>query len=205
MILEEIVIDDLLRRQDVEFRTDFETPNTKLHTIISCTPEEDLLAAGEKLVRSNQASRIILGIRLIREVRQNTETATHILRELLARENDDEVIYWIVSAFGFLKSDSVIQFLKAAAVHPNAGIRYHVATAVSNRSAVNLPDDSFDTLLLLSRDENAEVRFSAIFELGSWWRANQDDRIKPVLQRAAASDTDPAVASAARNAIEDTT
>jgi hypothetical protein len=83
--------------------------------------------------------------------------------------------------------------------HPR-GVRYQAATAPANCSGEELPTASRDVLLALCLDENAEVRFSAIFELGSWWLASHDARIKSALTRALADD-DPLVARAARDAL----
>jgi HEAT repeat protein len=121
---------------------------------------------------------------------------------LLHRERDDDVTYWIASAFGFLKSDSVTGELIRLAAHSNPGVRYHVATALANRSSGELPDDSLATLTALARDTDAEVRFSAVFELGNWWQAGHDPRIQAVL-RNALGDGDPEVARAARDALSE--
>jgi hypothetical protein len=194
------VIDQLLRQQDAEFLSGFTSASTVLPSVIASAREPDLLAAGIRELRSRDPRRRILGIRLIRELRQLQEEAAVVLADLLGHEDDAEVIYWVAGAFGFLKSDSVTDRLSALAEHLDPGVRYQVATALANCSGDELPATSRDVLLALCRDENAEVRFSAIFELGSWWLASHDARIESALTRALA-DADRLVARAAGDAL----
>jgi HEAT repeat protein len=194
------LIDELLREQDLEFRTGFERTNHLLHSTVSNSPEAELLAAGEKLVGSDAASQRILGIRLLGELKQLAGKATNDLAGLLQSEHDDDVIYWIASAFGFLRSDSVTSELIRLAAHSNPGVRYHVATALANRSSGGLPDASLAALTSLASDVNSEVRFSAVFELGSWWQVGHDPRIEAVLANAL-GDGDSDVVRAARDAL----
>jgi HEAT repeat protein len=194
------LIDELLSEQDLEFQTEFESTNYLLHSTVVNAPEAELLAAGEKLISSDSASQRILGIRLVRELKRLAGKATSDMAGLLHRERDDDVIYWIASAFGFLKSYSVTRELISLAAHGNPGVRYHVATALANRSSGELPDESLAALTGLAGDADAEVRFSAVFELGSWWQASHDVRIEAVL-RNALGDGDPEVVRAARDAL----
>jgi hypothetical protein len=194
------LIDTLLREQGLEFSTEFSHVNHPLAAAIRDMPEAELLAAGEKLIESGAASQRILGIRLLRELRRPARQAAADLARLLRREDDDDVVYWIVSAFGFLRGDLVVGELTGLAAHEDPGIRYHVATAVSNLAADDLPEESRATLTALARDPDAEVRFSAVFELGTWWQANHDERIEAVL-RTACSDSGTAVARTAQTAL----
>jgi HEAT repeat protein len=196
------LIDKLLREQDLEFRSEFERTNHLLHSTVGNAPEAELLAVGEKLIGSDVADQRILGIRLLRELKQLAGKATSDVAALLHRERDDDVIYWIASAFGFLPSDSVTSELIRLAAHSNPGVRYHVATALANRSSDELPDKSLAALTALAGDADNEVRFSAIFELGSWWQVSHDPRIEAVL-RNALGDDDPDVARAARDALSE--
>jgi hypothetical protein len=101
------LIDTLLREQDLEFSTEFSHVNHPLAAAICDTPEAELLAAGEELIESDAASRRILGIRLLRELKRPARQAAADLARLMRRENDDDVVYWIVSAFEFLRGDLV--------------------------------------------------------------------------------------------------
>jgi HEAT repeat protein len=194
-------VDALLSRQDIEFREDFSAANSLLHSVVSGSPEEDLFAAGSRELGSEDPRRRILGVRLIRELKEYRAEATAALTKMMGHERDSAVLYWIVSAFGFLKSDSVAERLRQLAEDTDPGIRYEVATALANPAGSELPAASLEVLLALCRDINPEVRFSAVFELGSWWLINHDPRIESVLRRAALEDEDGDVADAARYAL----
>jgi hypothetical protein len=195
-------IDSMLLDQDAEFESEFSSPSAVLSSVIVNTPELELLASGTREIRSDDPRRRILGIRLMRELKQHSEEAARELSGLLAGEQDPEVLYWAVGAFGFLKSDLVTDKLISLARHPSPGVRYNVATALANRRSGGLPSESVNALLDLAEDENAEVRFSAVFELGAWWPIGHDPRIGSALRRVIASDDDATVVQAAREAIQ---
>src|ERR1700733_2517499 len=102
------VINSMLLQQDVEFRSDIAPIGGLLYAAVTDTPEEDLLAAGLNQIRSEDPRRRILGIRLIRELRQHQEEAARELGHLLRREAERAVVGWLASAFGFLPSDGVM-------------------------------------------------------------------------------------------------
>jgi HEAT repeat protein len=200
--LRSALIDSLLLQQNMEFRSDFASTNNLPHSTIAEASEPELLAAGRREIRSEDPTRRILGVRLIRELKQFGEEAATEVGRMLTREPDPEVMYWVVGAFGFLKSDSVASQLRRLASHPSPGVRYNVATALANRTNAEIPAESVDTLLALARDQNAEVRFSAIFELGSLWKVNHDSRIELALRNAIDTDDDDLlVLHAAQDAI----
>jgi HEAT repeat protein len=196
-------IDSLLLQQDIEFRSDFAVANNSLHSTVTEADEIELLAAGRREIRSEDPRRRILGVRLIRELKHYSQDATAEIGRMLTAEPDPEVMYWVVGAFGFLKSDSVADRLRGLASHPSPGVRYNVATALANCASAEMPSDSVDTLLDLARDRNAEVRFSATFELGTWWPVSHDPRIESALRRAIDTDNDAFVVRAARDAIQE--
>lgn len=196
--LSQELIDSLLRQQAEEFVTNFDTANYLLATTVSSTPEHELLRAGRRLILSPDAAARILGTRLVRELKELRTQAAADLADLLRYEQDEDVICWIVSAFGSLPSESVTDELIALAAHPDPAIRYHAATALVNSG--DLSPASFDVLLALCTDDDAEVRFSAVFELGGWWQASHDVRAEAVLRRAI-RDSDPFVFRAARDAL----
>ncbi|HTZ22480.1 MAG TPA: HEAT repeat domain-containing protein [Streptosporangiaceae bacterium] len=192
----------MLLEQDAEFESEFSSPSAVLNSVVVNTPEPELLASGTREIQSDDPRRRILGIRLMRELKQHGEEAARELSGLLASEQDPEVLYWVVGAFGFLKSDLVTDQLISLAHHPSPGVRYNVATALANRRSGGLPSESVNALLGLTEDENAEVRFSAVFELGSWWQLDHDPRIGSALRHVIASDNDTTVVQAAEEAIQ---
>jgi len=196
------LIDSLLRQQAEEFLTDFDTGNYLLSTTVTSTPEYELLRTGERLIHSEDPAERILGVRLIRDLKDFGPHAASDLCDLLHREQDEDVVCWVVSAFGSLTSELVTNDLVALAAHRDPAIRYHAAAALANRAAGDLPSVSFDALLTLCGDEDSEVRYSAVFELGEWWQASHDVRAEAMLRRAI-RDTDPFVFRAARDALSE--
>jgi HEAT repeat protein len=196
-------IDAMLQEQDAEFQSEFSATNALLNSAISNVPGLELLAVGTREIQSDDPKRRILGIRLIRELKRNSAEAARELGALLTTEQDSEVLYWVVGAFGFLKSDLVTDQLINLVGHPDPGVRYNAATALANIRSSEIPTKSVNALIALAEDENAEVRFSAVFELGSWWKVNHDPRIESALRRVINTDDDAAVVRAAKDAIQD--
>lgn len=200
-ILGEPLIDELLLQQDKEFEKNFESPNELLDNTIAGTPEPDLLLAGMEMLHSTDPRRRILGIRLAKELKHFETLVAGELTNLFGREHNEDVVCWIVSAFGFIKSERATEHLLKLARHADPVIRFHVCAALANHGGLLLPQESIDALVSLASDADPEVRYSAVFELGAWWRIDRDPDIEAVLRRAAESDADPAVAAAARDAL----
>jgi HEAT repeats len=196
------LIKRMLEEQKEEFASKFALTPRLLHRVIADFPAFDLLIVGQELIASPEPDKRILGVRLIQETQTHQHEATTSLIGLLDRELDNEVLYWTVAALGFVKSDAATQQLIALADNPNPGIRYHVAGALINRASPHFPEESLQTLRQLSHDDNSEVRFSAVFGLGSLWKLDHDERIESELRQATVDD-DQVVARAARDALED--
>src|SRR5271170_2314754 len=159
------LIDSMLKRQDEELQADSSVVNSLLHSVIVNSPEEELYATGVRELDSSDPRRRILGVRLIRELKDYRSQAAAALVEMTGRECDPAVLYWLVSAFGFLEGDDrVADWLRQHSTDRDPAIRSEVATALANCAGSELLDESLSVLLVLSRDENAEVRFSAVFE-----------------------------------------
>jgi HEAT repeat protein len=193
-------IDSLLLEQDAEFQSEFSSASNSLSSLVTSTSEPDLLAAGVREIHSDDPRRRILGIRLIRELRQYGGEAARELSALLATEQDPDVLYWATGAFGFLKSDLVTDQLISLARHPDPAVRYNVATALANPSG-DIPAKSVDALIALTEDGDDEVRYSAVFELGAWWKVNLDSRIESALRRVISTDTNATVLRTGKDAL----
>jgi hypothetical protein len=198
--LSDALVKDLLLAQADEFAARFAEPNYMLAHVIVETNEATRIASGRSLIGSGDPSRRILGIRLMREVSPEYRvTVSGLLSPMLSSEQDSDVIYWLVSAFSFLGSDAVSRRLRELAQHRSSGVRYGVATALS--SCTKLSEESKNALIALARDSDAEVRFSAIFEIGRWWRMSRDPALREELNRAR-DDSDEAVFRAAVDALK---
>lgn len=196
------LVDALLKQQDDEFQMNYSEASPLLHSVITETSEQELFSAGLRELGSGDPRKRILGIRLIRELKGYQEQVKAALIDLIGREGDAAVFIWIVSAFGFIKTDDrVAEWLRNKAADDDPNMRYAIATALANHAGTKLPDESLDVLVTLAHDDDAEVRFSAVFELGSWWLCNRDPRIETELVRAAREDDEPEVSIAAQYAL----
>jgi hypothetical protein len=88
------LIDELLCEQDLEFRAEFGIVNHLLHSTIGDAPEDELLAVGEELICGDAANQRILGVRLLRELRQHAGKAAsvmHAARDALGDQRPGEL------------------------------------------------------------------------------------------------------------------
>lgn len=193
-------INALLSELEVGLRDRTEAPTPMLNAAVVDAPEEDLWIVGVEQLRSEDPRRRILGTRLIRELKSKESKVAMELTALLDEERIDGVIYWIVAAFGFVNSELVTDKLLVLARHPDPGIRYYVAGALSNRT--DMPPLVAEALVGLASDANEEVRFSAVFELGTWWHVNHLAKFESTL-RNALEDVDKSVREAARRALDE--
>lgn len=198
MVTEEM-IELLLQSQDAELLDESAEPSLPIAALIVTTAGDELWASAQVLLASPDPRRRILGTRLAREATPFQAEAAEVLGALLASESNQDVIWWLVRAFGFLNSESVTNLLPALARDESARIRYNVATALAN--CAELRPASLDALTELARDDDAEVRFSAVYELGAWWGLDHDPHVRGTLERAL-SDSAPFVAKAAADALE---
>jgi len=98
--------------------------------------------------------------------------------------------------------------------HPDPNLRYTLAGAIStcagdrfneDELAVKMPDAALSALVTLAQDEDADVRYSALYELSSWWKevGLVDPRAEATL-RAGLTDEDDGVRATCAEAFEPT-
>lgn len=141
-----------------------------------------MLKAADPVVR-------VFGIRLLRELRGNTNAAAAFV-DLLRRETDDDVISWCIAGLGFQGTADAIDLLAPFVAHRDAQLRYRLAAALSSCALPTMTDTARDGLLALADDENDDVRYAALYELSTWW---QQQRLRDPLvrQRLQAGRADP--------------
>jgi HEAT repeat protein len=85
-----------------------------------------------------------------------------LLAEMLARENNEQVIAEVVNALGYIYDPAAVPLLVPFASHANADIRFSVATSLGH-----FPNEpmSIETLLHLVDDSDRDIRDWAIFGL----------------------------------------
>jgi HEAT repeat protein len=111
----------------------------------------------------------------VRELKSDTDILASKVANQVLIEEDDEVIAWLLYALAFLRVEATLSVILSFARHEAAEIREAAAEAISRCSGKELTPAARDALLSLTSDSNDDVRFSAVFELGSWWSSGQTD------------------------------
>lgn len=191
------VISEALRLQEVEEANAFATANPALDAA-SQAGSESLLQALRYLrdgnVQERQLHARLLSVANMPESRRLTD-----LLHALAEESDAKVIRWLVFGLRNTASASAVDRLLQLARHPSPEVRFPVPDALS-ACAENF-DVIADALLDLSRDEDADVRWSAAFELAAWWTDAKDPRIRYRFWEISTADPSNEIREVAREAL----
>lgn len=193
-----------LRSQDDECQPGSSARNAALQELID-TPSEEVFTAAAGLIPSRDRRKRLLGVRILSELGRPSMPYAHraapLLLRCLAVEEDTELLEWEISALGNQRSPEALPALLNLRAHPAAPVRDAVAGAISASQAANLDAPSIRALTELAGDSDAEVRFSAVFELAVWFEAGSEElRVVAALHRATC-DADPRVARAAASAL----
>ena len=82
--------------------------------------------------------------------------------------------------------------------HESPWVRYQLTNVLSY--CESLDSRSAAALIRLATDEDADVRFLAVFERGVWWEETGEPELRHALERAV-DDADETVARTAREAL----
>lgn len=217
MAMTDSEVDDLIAAALKAHRDAWDTDDEDLSMIIALqdlsrsrprSPDVNLPAAdravdwGLRTLDSDDRIERVFAICLIREMHREDEVATALL-DRLRREDDPAVIHWCISGLGFRGTPDALPDLERYAHHPDPDVRYSVAGAVSGCALPKMNDGALTTLLKLADDEVADVRFSALYELSSWWQHSglRDPRAETRL-RAGLDDPDEGVRFTCAEAFE---
>jgi HEAT repeats len=114
--------------------------------------------------KSQEVAATILGQNVVREKALTRESAAELFRMLRAEMNlQPSVITSIIFALGNLKEVGFVDAVLSYKSHPNADIRYAVASSLCGCK----DEDAISALIELSRDTDYDVRNWATFGLGS--------------------------------------
>jgi HEAT repeat protein len=163
-----------------------------------------IVDAGLAMLRGDDPVARIFGIRLTREMHRETEVAQAFL-EVLRRDADARVVSWCIGGLGFRGLPEAIEVLAAFVTHPDPHLRYRLAGAISACAVPRLNDAARDALLCLAEDDDADVRFSALYELSSWWQHEAAHDHDPLVRQRLAdglSDADEGVRRTCAEALE---
>jgi HEAT repeat protein len=203
--IDDSLIDVLIAELAEERSRDTAQSATLLAKTIEATPEKELLRVAPILLESPDSMRRILGSRFLRELKDHRFEAADYLGEALLRETDIAVLEELTAAIGFTGAPFVWSKLRSLVDHPTPQVRFHLATAISASFSDGLTLNARDALLLLSRDEDPQVRYSAVFELASLRKAQiiRDPMIEARLLELGEGDSSPTVRNAARGAFDE--
>lgn len=191
------VISEALRLQEVEEANAFATPNPALDAASQADFES--LQQGLRYLREGSVHERQLHARLLSVANMPASRRLADLLHTLSEELDAKVIRWLVFGLRNTASASAIDKLLQLARHPSPEVRFPVPDALS--ACADNFDDIADALLDLSRDEDADVRWSAVFELAAWWTDAKDPRIKYRLWEISTADPSDEIRQVAQEAL----
>jgi HEAT repeat protein len=199
------LVNDALDAQRLE-EVDSEAKNTALELLID-HPSEEVFRHAVSLCASQHSGERKLGVRILRELGRPRMPyavgATKILREVILESPDTDLLVWEVSALGNQHEPSALPVLWELANHSESPVRDAVCGAISGAAQrIGLDEHSVHVLVQLSHDNDANVRFSAVFELAAW-RAEgvSNATLLSALERATL-DPDPQISAMAVNGLQ---
>jgi hypothetical protein len=176
-----------LRLQEIQERSGFRTPNPALSRLLSQFDPETLLGHAHQLRMGDMKERQ-LHARLLADIDLPADRRLAEVLSTLGEESEPDVISWLVFAIRDTALPSALGSLRKLAEHPSPKVRFPIPDALS--ACATRFGDIADVLLALSQDVDAEVRWSATFELAAWWREEKDLRIEARLSQALADPSD---------------
>src|SRR4051794_11682760 len=182
-----------LREQEEKRANEPYEPMPKLYALQQIAPTE-LLALTRDLRQSEHVPERELAARLISQSPLPVTTIADEVRDALTSEEDPEVICRLVWALVYAPAPAMLPELERLAAHDDDRVRFPVPDALS-RCAPRF-DAIEKTMMQLSSDPDADVRWSATFELGAWLEDTDDlitaAEVARVLSRLRAlADSDP--------------
>jgi len=198
---DERLVELLLDVQAAELSGDHSLGPDLLSAAVTYCPQEYLWSIGSGLIGQDE-SRTMLAARLIRELSEYKAEAAALLADAWTVGGSATFDYWMISAFSFLPADLVVDRLVAAATSPFPEIRDAVASAVVNVDGRDLRPLVDAVLKSLALDSDAEVRYSALYEIAMRWEHGGGDLGKEGLTRLAVEDPDPRVRRLATETLD---
>ena len=194
------LVSQMLAEQAEEVRSHFDHPSLTIAHVVTHRPEQWLITLGTQLMTSDDASDRILGSRLVREVKSETDAVTLTVAMLLEHEQNATVIPWLISALGFLHASTQMSLILSFADHSDPSIRYAVSDAISACAGGTLGSAPRDALITLAGDPDPDVRWSAVFEIIAWSESTHEPALLDRL-RISANDPEEPIRSLALEAL----
>jgi HEAT repeat protein len=160
------LVDDALEAQELEAK------NAALELLID-DPSEEVFRQAVSLCFRQQTAERKLGVRILRELGRPlmpfAVAATGVLMEVILESPDTDLLVWEISALGNQHEPAALAVLWELANHSESPVRDAICGAISGAAQkIGLDEHSLQVLVQLSHDNDASVRFSAVFELAAW-------------------------------------
>lgn len=189
---------EALRLQNLEDDPSLSGSNPALTRLTAHADFETLLERARYL-RAGSSKERQLHARLLAGANMPAGRRLAEVLQTLAEESDPQVIRWLVFGLRNAASASALGLLRELAQHPSSEVRFPVPDALS--ACADRFGEIGDVLFQLSRDADADVRWSAVFELGAWWGVTQDAQIETRLAEVGTEDPSEEVREAAKEGL----
>lgn len=134
---------------------------------------DDVFRIASEFCRSTLASKRSIGVCVLAQVgdagQSRQKAVADIIAELIAKENDTEVVTSLISAISFQNITAAIPWLIEKSLSADEDIRWRIAWALPLGLAQDAPhyDEVISALIRLSRDDEPQVRDWATFSLAT--------------------------------------
>jgi HEAT repeat protein len=204
----ETVLSELIARALEDQRVDEFGPSTSREAL-SQRADRETFDAALKLIASDRAQERILGVRILRDFgntgkpdyeRAFWRESLPALIALMGSETEVAVMRWLVAGIGFFGRPEALLPLVGMVSHPDADVRYSVASAItaSVTEWAEPEPEAIAALSNLASDPDPDVRYSAVHDLACWGPDNPAVRAVLCL---ALNDADSQVAAYARGGL----
>lgn len=192
------LLSEALHLQDLEDDASFSGSNLALAQLTAHADFKILLQQTSHLRQGLMKERQ-LHARLLADANMPADRRLAEIFQSLANEADPKVIRWLVFGLRNAASASALPTLRELAQHSSSEVRFPVPDALS--ACTDRFEEIADVLFALSHDADADVRWSAVFELGAWWRETQDPRIEARLSEIRVDDPSDEVREVAAESL----
>lgn len=137
-------------------------------------PTHEVFGTAAHLLSGDDPATRELGARVLRELgpyddagrRPFTDKAVPLLVDRLNQESEPRVLGWVISALGYNGAREALWEVLRFAEHPHWRVRFHVAAALpSLMDPERIEPGALDALQQLCRDDEADIRFHALYAL----------------------------------------
>lgn len=168
------LVTSAIAAQRNEFEDGFVSTNFALHALLHELSGDEVAALAVALRRGSWEERN-LSARLLIEGPVPAEQRLRLLIDAMADEANPTVLAELVTALGFTRLAGALSVLLPLSEHSESQVRFQVASALSSCGTT---DNISDALVVLSSDEDSDVRWSAAHELLAIDRADRPPAVQ---------------------------